>query len=205
MGLPLSGLRPGSISSCDPYTLEHRVDHEIDIVVVQPFGFTQDSFLHKSKPFGHSAAFEVTDGAVQDDAIAVLFSKCVIRQTCCRARDDAAALMSGIDPIADLSAAIERVDVMLSDDTGQFSIENNSEREPIVIFSLFDGSANKSRRVDQTAAVVQQGSHSFKYGRLRSISSVSSSASSRPIWRSSTRSSTWSITGRILAVYEDAF
>ena len=47
-------------------------------MVVEPFGFAQDAFLHEPKAFGDSAAFVIADGAMQNDAVTVLGGESVI-------------------------------------------------------------------------------------------------------------------------------
>src|ERR1051326_1121109 len=93
------GLKPagGSVPD-DPLVLEDRVHDEIDIVVIEPFGFAQDSFLDKPKPFGNGAALGVTRGAMQNHAIAVLFGECKIRDAGYGARDDTLALVILVEP-----------------------------------------------------------------------------------------------------------
>ena len=124
-------------------------------MVVEPFGFAKDSFLDESKAFGDGTAFQVADGAVQHYSIAALFAKCVIGESSRGASDNAAALVCCIDPIADFSAAIQRVDIVLADDTSEFSVAHDSESKAILIFKLFRSTTDEPGRVGDAVAVVE--------------------------------------------------
>ena len=147
----------GSVRPRDPDAFQHRVHDEIDVVVVKPFGFSQDPFRRKSQPLGDGAAFQVTGRALQDDAIAVLFAKRVVREARCRSRHNASALMLEIDPVADFRSAVERVDVMLSNDAGKPAIAHDDQSEPIIVFGLFNRAADKPCGIYDAGAVVQPG------------------------------------------------
>lgn len=76
-------------------------------MVVEPFGFAQDAFLYEPKPLGDSAAFEIADGAMQNDAVTVLCSESVIRKASGGARHDSTTLVRGIQPVAQLGSTVE--------------------------------------------------------------------------------------------------
>ena len=75
-------------------------------MVVEPFGFAENPFLYKAEAFGDGAAFDVADGAVQNDAITVLFGEGVVRKESGGAGYDSAALVCGIEPVSQLRSSI---------------------------------------------------------------------------------------------------
>ena len=119
-----------------PLGLEHGVDDQVDIVVVEPLGFAQNSFLNKAEAFGDGAAFHVADGTMQDDTIAALIVEGVIGETGSGSCDDAAAPVLGIQPVADLGFPVQRVDMMLSEDAGKNALTDDAERETVVVGGL---------------------------------------------------------------------
>src|SRR5438094_9120859 len=90
-----------------PMGFQHRVDDQIHVVIVKPLGFAQNTFLNEAKAFGHSPAFEVAEGAMQDDAIAGLLGESVIGEESGRLCHNSAALMGRVEPIAELGSSIQ--------------------------------------------------------------------------------------------------
>ena len=86
---------------------QHRVDHQIHVVIVKPLGFAQNTFLNEAKAFGHSPAFEVAEGAMQDNAIAGLLGKSVIGEAGGGLCHNSAALMDRVEPIAELGSSVQ--------------------------------------------------------------------------------------------------
>jgi hypothetical protein len=75
-------------------------------MVVEPFSFAQNAFLYESEAFGDGAAFDVADGAMQNDAITVLFAESVIREASSGAGYDSAALMRRTQPVSQFGSSI---------------------------------------------------------------------------------------------------
>jgi len=121
-----------------PLGLEHGVDDQIDVVVVEPLGFPQNSFLNEAEAFGDGAAFHVADGAVQDDTIAVLIGEGVIGETGSGSCHDTAAPVLRIQPVAKLRFPVQRVDMMLPEDAGKNAVTDDAERETVVVCGLRD-------------------------------------------------------------------
>jgi hypothetical protein len=126
-------------------------------MIVEPFCFAQDSFLDKSETLGYGSALQISGGAMHHHTIAILATEGIVGQARSGSGDDAAALMSCVDPVTDLGSPIEGIDVMLPDDAGQSPVADYSERKPIGIVGLFGRAANKSCRIDNICAVVQPG------------------------------------------------
>src|SRR5881628_949839 len=79
-----------------PMGFQHRVDHQIHVVIVEPLGFAQNTFLNEAKAFGYSTAFEVAKGAMQDNAIAGLLGERVIGEAGGGLWHNSAALMNRV-------------------------------------------------------------------------------------------------------------
>src|SRR5947207_10565064 len=103
-------------------------------MVVEPFSFAQDPFLCETEPLGNGAAFCVAGGAMQNHTVAVLVGEREVGQAGGGFGHDAAALMRRAEPVADLGPAIQWIDIVLADDTGENALADDSKRESIVIF-----------------------------------------------------------------------
>src|SRR5439155_26206145 len=86
---------------------QHRVDHQIHVVIVKPLGIAQNTFLNEAKAFGHSPAFEVAEGAMQDNAIAGLLGESVIGEAGGGLCQYSAALIERVEPIAELGSSVQ--------------------------------------------------------------------------------------------------
>ena len=135
--------------------LEHRVNDKIDIMIVEPLGFVQNTLLDEAETFGNGAASDIAYGAVQNDSVAALLPESVMREAGRGSCHDSTALVGSIEPIAQFGSSIHGVEVVLADDAGQYTIIDNDKGEATVISGLFERPADESGGVVDPVAVVQ--------------------------------------------------
>src|SRR5215468_7130381 len=101
------------VSQNHPSRPQHRVDNEIDIVVVQPFGLAQNAFLYEPEAVGDGATFHIAHGAMEDDAVTILFPEGIVRNLGNCSCYDTLALVTRIDPVSELGPPVQPIDVVL--------------------------------------------------------------------------------------------
>ena len=143
------------VSQNVPIRPEHRVNNEIDIVVVQPFGLAQNAFLHKSEAFGDGTAFHIAHGAMKDHAVTILFPEGIVRNPRDCSCYDTLTLVAGIDPVSEFGSPVHPIDVVLADHAGEGASGHNSEGQAVVVACLFQGSSDESGGIVNACAAVE--------------------------------------------------
>src|SRR5262249_19656554 len=94
---------------------------------------------------------------MDNDSMAILFIKCIIREPCRGSCDDAAYLKGGIEPLTKIRTEVNRVEINLPDNTQQRARKNNPECQAVVVGRLFQIPSDEPRRIFDTRILVQPG------------------------------------------------
>ena len=126
-------------------------------MVVQPFGLAQNAFLYEPEAVGDGATFHIAHGAMEDDAVTILFPEGIVRNLGNCSCYDTLALVTRIDPVSELGPPVQPIDVVLADDAGERAVGHDSEGQAVVIVGLFQGSSDESGGIMNVRAVVEPG------------------------------------------------
>src|SRR6185312_9778849 len=98
-----------------PVLFEHAEDTEIDIAVVEPFGFAEDGFFQEFEFAGDGTAAVVPGGAADFDAVEGEIAEAGGDHGAAGGGRDALAFVPFIDPVADAGIAVKAVDPVQAD------------------------------------------------------------------------------------------
>lgn len=79
-------------------------------MIIQPLGFTQDSFMRKTKTERNGAAFFIAQCTANINPVKLEYIKSIRGQSSAGSGHDALALLVAGDPVADHSAAVYPID-----------------------------------------------------------------------------------------------
>ena len=146
------GLSPGSVR---PVSFQHRINGEIDEVVIEPFGIAKHAFLDESEALRDAAALDVLRGAAQYHTVAFLFVERKLDQARCRASHDSQALTILIQPIARFGRAVCTIHLVLSNNSCKYAAMKNPKRIAIVPRRFVGYRVDELQRIDDGSCVVK--------------------------------------------------
>src|SRR5687768_8457792 len=132
---------------------EQRVGDEVFEVVVNPLGLPVRALLREAEALGDAAAADVGDRAVDLDAVEAQLPEGVRDERAARARHQAAPLILGPEPVADVGLAVRPVDVVVADAPGDAAAVEDERGEAEVFGVLADVAPDELARVLDRVAV----------------------------------------------------
>jgi len=134
--------------------VEQRVHSAVDEVIVQPLGFVQYGLAGQAQPLRNSAALLVLGGDANLDTMKLVLRERELDEHTATGRHDAASLELFIEPIADLDAPIEPVDLGEANDPRDPSPVPDATLKAVPVRILFvRGAGERSRILDRDRRV----------------------------------------------------
>lgn len=130
-----------------PVRCKHRVDDQVDVMIIKPFGIAQDGFFFEPKSFRYHPAFSVTGSAADLDPVESESTETVVDHRAASFGHNPFSLQLLGKPVTDHAGTIGPVKAVVTDHSAQIFLKPYRQSESFVLLNLFADGPNELKRV----------------------------------------------------------